>query len=106
MIESGMNVARLNFSHGEFEEHAKNIRNIRAAALKARRMVSILIDLPGVKMRIGRLQNDSVMLKKGGEVVLTTRNVLGNNQLIPVEYKHLSKSVSKGKIIFLNDGFI
>ena len=77
MIESGMNVARLNCSHGEFKEHAENIRNIRAAASKTRRMVSILIDLPGVKMRIGRLQNESVMLKKGGKVVLTTRNVLG-----------------------------
>ena len=106
MIESGMNVARLNCSHGEFKEHAENIRNIRAAASKTRRMVSILIDLPGVKMRIGRLQNGSVMLKKGGEVVLTTRNVLGTQALIPVEYKQLPKSVSKGKIIFLNDGFI
>ncbi len=106
MIESGMNVARLNFSHGEFKEHAKNIRNIRAAAAKTRRMVSIIIDLPGVKMRIGRLQNESVMLKKDGEVVLTTRSVLGTQALIPVEYKQLSKSVSRAGVIFLNDGFI
>jgi len=106
MIESGMNVARLNFSHGEFKEHAENIRNIRAVAAKAGRMVSILIDLPGVKMRIGRLLNESVMLKKGGEVVLTTKNVLGTDELIPVEYKQLPRSVSRGRIIFLNDGFI
>ncbi len=101
-----MNVARLNGSHGEFKEHAQNIRNIRAAASKIQRMVSILIDLPGVKMRIGILRNNSVMLKKGGDVVLTTRNVLGTQELIPVEYKELPKSVSKGTIIFLNDGFI
>jgi pyruvate kinase len=106
MIENGMNVARLNFSHGEFKEHAENIRNIRTAASKARCMVSIIIDLPGVKMRIGLLKNDSVVLKKGAEVVLTTRNVLGTDRLIPVEYKQLPRSVSKAKIIFLNDGFI
>jgi pyruvate kinase len=106
MIENGMNVARLNLSHGEFKEHAENIRNIRSVASKARRMVSIIIDLPGVKMRIGRLQDGSVTLKKGGEVVLTTRNVLGTDEVIPVEYRHLPQSVSRGKVIFLNDGFI
>src|ERR1700690_3836804 len=78
MMESGMNVARLNFSHGEFKEHAQNIRNIRSLAFKTRRMVSILIDLPGVKIRIGTLQNGSVILKKGGEVVLTTRACVGS----------------------------
>jgi len=106
MFESGMNVARLNFSHGEFEEHAITIRNIRAAAAKVRHMGSILIDLPGVKMRIGRFQNESITLKKGGSVTLTTKNILGTEDLIPVEYKQLAQSVSKGKIIFLNDGFI
>ncbi len=106
MIECGMNVARLNFSHGDFKEHAVNIRNIRAAGHKTRRMVSILIDLPGVKMRIGRLQNDSVLLTKAGSVTLTTRNVLGTQELLPVEYKELPRKVSKGQIIFLNDGFI
>jgi len=106
MMKSGMNVARLNASHGEFKEHALNIRNIRELASKSRRMVSIFMDLPGVKIRIGLLQNGSVMLKKGREVVLTTRHVLGSEGIIPVEYKQLYKSVSKGKIIFLNDGFI
>ncbi len=106
MIEGGMNVARLNFSHGDFKEHTANIRNIRAVASKTQRMISIIIDLPGVKMRVGRFQNEPVLLKKGDKVVLTTRNVLGHNGLIPVEYKQLPKNVSKGRIIFLNDGFI
>jgi len=106
MMESGMNVARLNFSHGEFKEHAENIHNIRKLALKARRMISIIIDLPGLKMRIGRLQDGSVVLKKGAQVVLTTRDLPGTERFIPVEYKQLPKSVSKSKIIFLNDGFI
>jgi pyruvate kinase len=106
MIESGMNVARLNGSHGDFKEHAENIHHIRAAASKRRRMVSIMIDLPGVKMRIGHLQNGSVLLKKGDKVVLTTKNVLGTQACIPVEYKQLPKNVTKGQVIFLNDGFI
>ena len=106
MIESGMNVARINGSHGAFKEHAVNIRNIRAAALKTRRMVSILIDLPGVKMRIGQLAQGAVGLKKADKVVLTTRDIAGTQDLIPVEYKQLPQSVAKGQIIFLNDGFI
>ena len=106
MIESGMNVARLNFSHGEFYEHAGYIRNIRELASQTGRMVSIIIDLPGVKMRIGHLQNEPVVLKKDGKVLLTTRHVPGTDEIIPVEYKQLPQSVSKGKIIFLNDGFI
>ena len=68
MMKSGMNVARLNASHGEFKEHAENIRTIREAAAKVRRMVSIFIDLPGVKMRIGTLKNGSIVLKKGAKV--------------------------------------
>jgi len=106
MMTSGMNIARLNCSHGEFKEHAENIHHIRTAAVKAHRMVSIFIDLPGVKMRIGVLQHGSVILKKGGKIVLTTRHVLGTDEIIPVEYKQLHKNVSPGKIIFLNDGFI
>ena len=106
MIESGMNVARINGSHGEFKEHALNIRNIRAAALSTRHMVSIIIDLPGVKMRIGRLANESIFLKKGESVVLTTKDVPGTQERIPVEYKQLPQSVGPGQIIFLNDGFI
>ena len=106
MMDAGMNVARLNCSHGEFKEHAQNILNIRAAASKARHMVSIFMDLPGVKIRIGTLQNGSVMLKKGGDVVLTTRSCVGTETHIAVEFKQLYKNVSKGSIIFLNDGFI
>lgn len=106
MIRSGMNVARLNLSHGDFEEHVENIRRIRAAARKTGHPVGILIDLPGLKIRIGRLPNDAIWLKKNENVILSTRNVPGTNGLIPVEYKQLASVVSQGSIIFLNDGFI
>ncbi len=106
LMESGMNIARLNFSHGDPKEHAAHIRMVRAAASKTRRMVSMLIDLPGVKMRVGELLNNALTLRKGDRLVLTTKNVLGTHECIPVEYKHLPQSVTQGQIIYLNDGFI
>jgi pyruvate kinase len=105
MIRSGMNVARLNLSHGSLEEHREDILKIRSAAKKLDRMVAIMIDLPGPKIRIGQLPQEPVMLKKGDEVILTTKPTVGKS-LIPVEYNKLPQSVSKGKIIYLNDGFI
>ncbi len=106
MIKNGMNVARLNFSHGDFPEHKEDIHNIRQSSAKLKLPVSIIIDLPGVKMRIGNLKDGALLLKMGDLVTLTTKNVLGTAAIIPVSYKRLPQSVSKGSIIFLNDGFI
>lgn len=106
MIKHGMNVARLNFSHGDFAEHEQNIRNIRQAAAKLDRPISIIVDLPGVKMRIGKLKAETLVLKKGDRLTLTTKNILGTSARISVSYKQLPKSVSEGSIIYLNDGFI
>ena len=105
MIRGGMNVARLNFSHGSLEEHREDIQNIRSASKQMDRLVAIMIDLPGPKIRVGRLPGEPIMLKKGEEVTLTTKPVAGKS-FIPVEYKKLPQSVSKGKIVYLNDGFI
>ena len=106
MIKNGMNVARLNFSHACFEEHRENIRNIRKAASQLKRCVNILIDLPGIKIRIGELKNPSILLKEHDRVVLTTQKVLGTPALISVDYKRLPEIVFKGGIIYINDGFI
>lgn len=106
MVRNGMNVARLNFSHGDFAEHKENIRNIRAAAAKLNRPAGIIVDLPGVKMRIGKLQVEPLVLKKGEKVTLTTREVMGTASEISVSYKQLPESVRKGGIIYLSDGFI
>lgn len=106
MIKKGMNVARLNFSHGDFAQHAADIRTVTQAASRLNRVVGILIDLPGVKMRIGTIADGPVILNNGQAVTLTTRNVNGNASLIPVQYKQLPKSVSKGSVIYLSDGFI
>ena len=106
MILAGMNVARLNFSHADFTEHRENIHNIRKASAKIGRPVSIIADLPGVKIRIGNLKSEPMMIKKGDSVAFTTKNVLGTPSRISVSYKLLPQTVSKGSIIYLNDGFI
>jgi len=106
LIKSGLNVARINFSHGNFQEHKENIQMVRQAAANLKQHVSILIDLPGVKMRIGKLKEKSILLRKGERATLTTRNVPGTIDGIPVSYKKLPESVKKGSIIYLSDGFI
>jgi len=106
LIKSGMNVARLNFSHGNPEEHREDIRRIRSIAAQLDRVVTILIDLPGLKIRIGELQNEPLTLKKGDNVTLATQDILGTASRIPVNYKRLPETVSKGSLIYLNDGFL
>ena len=106
MVKSGMNVARLNFSHADLDDHRENIRRIRSAAAQVGRLVTILADLPGPKIRIGTLHNEPLVLKKGDTVTLTTQDILGTATRIPVNYPGLPQSVSKGSLIYLNDGFL
>jgi len=106
LVKSGMSVARLNFSHGTLEGHRENIRRIRSVAAQLDRVVTTLIDLPGPKIRVGKLQNEPLVLKRGDNVTLTTKDVLGTTSLISVNYDRLPESVSKGSLIFLNDGFV
>jgi pyruvate kinase len=106
MIKQGMNVARLNFAHGTIESHRKDIRLIRSLSKEMNRVCPILVDLPGPKIRIGHLFTDPLNLKKGESIILITDEVSDNPSRIPVDYKNLPESVSKGGIIYLNDGFI
>jgi pyruvate kinase len=106
LIKSGMNVARLNFSHGHPDDHMQDIRRIRSIASHLNREVAILIDLPGIKIRIGTLQSEPLVLKKDDSVTLTTEHIIGTVSRIPVNYAQLSQSVSKGSLIYLNDGFL
>ncbi len=77
MIQAGMDVARLNFSHGGFDDHCRNIENLRAAARAAGRDVAILADLPGPKIRLGAIAGEPVMLVSGQTFTLTTEEVTG-----------------------------
>jgi pyruvate kinase len=106
LMGRGMNVARLNFAHGTLEGHREDIHRLRFVAAKLERTCMILADLPGPKIRICKLKSESIMLKKGDAVTLTTKDVSGTAECISVNYKRLPESVSRGSVIYLNDGFI
>jgi len=106
MIKAGMNVARINFAHGDLDQHARTIETVRRVSERMNRPVAILGDLPGVKIRVGEIAGGSVTLRRWQTVTLTTRDVLGNEGVIPVQFRDFPKLVSKGDVIYLSDGFI
>ncbi len=106
MIRAGVNVARLNFSHGDFASHAELIANIRAAEKAVGSRVAIMADLPGPKMRIGELAEESIALKAGDEVTLTTEPLVGSAERMSVSFEPLPRVVKEGNRLFLNDGIV
>lgn len=106
VIEAGMNIARLNFSHGDFEYHGKVIKNIRAASERIGKRVSIMADLPGPKMRIGIFADDSVQLNKDAKFTLNVEDLAGNESQVSISMKQLPSALHKGDLLFLNDGLI
>ena len=94
LMRLGMDVARLNFSHGTHQEHARVIERLRRAAAKQGRSICILQDLQGPKIRTGRLRERRPMaLKTGSRVTITPRNVLGTPALIPTSFRGLAQEV-------------
>lgn len=106
MIQNGMNIARINFAHGDLDGHRKTIANVRAAANAAGRRVAIFGDLPGPKMRIGQLAEEPIFLEKGQSFTLQTDEIVGDNQRVSMNFQDLPKVAKPGDNIFLNDGFI
>ncbi len=107
LLRLGMDVARLNFSHGTHEDHARNIERLRAAAEKEDRTVCILQDLQGPKIRTGLLQgHEPVLLKTGSSVVITPRDIAGTATRIATTFPDLAREVSAGTRILLCDGLI
>lgn len=106
MVLAGMNVARLNFSHGSHEEHGQRIGAIRRAAKEAGRPVAILLDTKGPEIRLGTFAEGSIQLEAGQTFTLTTREVVGNNELVSVSHTGLTKDVCPGRSILLDDGLI
>jgi len=104
MIHNGMNVARINFSHGDHAEHGERIDNARKAATMAGEHIGILQDLCGPKIRIGDFKEGAVMLKKGDPFVITTRKVEGDEKIVSVNLKSLPRDVKAGMTISLEDG--
>ncbi|MGI5911002.1 MAG: pyruvate kinase [Syntrophomonadaceae bacterium] len=106
MIEAGMNVARLNFSHGSYDEHQRRILAIQEAARICNRYVAIMLDTRGPEIRTGRLKNGKIKLESGQDFVLTTREIIGNEHEVMISYPHLPDMVKKGITILLADGLI
>ncbi|GAB6906121.1 Pyruvate kinase [Desulfosarcina cetonica] len=106
LIQAGMNIARLNFSHGDFSGHAKDIQAIRQAAAAAGQPVAIMADLPGPKIRIGELSEEPIMLKGGQPLTLTTEDMAGTAACIGVNFERLPTVVHPGDRVYINDGFI
>lgn len=104
LITSGVNVFRLNFSHGTHQSHRTAIHNIRDAAKELDMPVAILQDLCGPKVRVGNMENNAITLTEGDEVVVTTQPVLGTPQRIQTQYEALPRDVNPGERIILDDG--
>jgi pyruvate kinase len=106
LIEAGMDVARLNFSHGDAESHLQLVRTVRSEAAKRGRAVAILQDLQGPKIRVGRFAEGRVELAAGQEFVITTREIVGDVRAVTTTYKGLPRDVNPGDTILLDDGYL
>lgn len=107
MIQAGMRVARLNFSHGTYEEHAARIAAVREAARATSQPVAVLLDTKGPEIRLGQVEGNKVTLQEGSEIVLYPDNGLpGNSERLPITYHGLPKDVHLGARILIDDGNI
>lgn len=106
LIKAGMDVARLNFSHGTHSGHLRMLRALRKAAAGAGEPISVIQDLQGPKIRIGSLKSPSILLKTGSGLKITTRNVPGDESIVSTTYTHLPKDVKRGDRVLIDDGKI
>ena len=106
LVEAGMDVARMNMSHGSYDFHSKTINNIRKVSIKTGKFIGILLDLQGPKIRTGKQSKDIIELKKGSVLKLTTDDIVGNWEMLSINYKPLPDEAKPGEKILLDDGNI
>ncbi|MBN1552247.1 pyruvate kinase [bacterium] len=106
LILNGMNIARLNFSHGSMEQHGRTIDTIRRIARNLDKPVGILQDLPGPKIRIGAVREKNILLRSGSGFILTRRSVPGDSTSVSVQFDSLPDILQPGDIVLLNDGTV
>ncbi|MEX0933415.1 MAG: pyruvate kinase [Candidatus Paceibacterota bacterium] len=104
LIESGVNIFRLNFSHGSHEEHLLRLKMVRAVANEAGVHIGVLQDLGGPKIRIGSFETETVTLERGAPFALTTEDVMGTAERVSINYKKLPEEVEVGGRLMLDDG--
>lgn len=103
MIDAGLNVVRMNFSHGNYEDHSETINLVRLAEKKSKKSIAILQDLSGPKIRVGAMEPNTLLVK-GGLFILTIEKCIGDNTRAYINYKKLPKEISVGAVIKLDDG--
>jgi len=106
LIRAGLDVARLNFSHGDLPHHGNVIARIREAARAADRRVAVMADLPGPKMRLGMIEPEPLQLRPGDRFTLTSDDIVGNAQRVSMSFARLPEVVKPGDRLFLNDGLV
>lgn len=103
---SGMNVARINFSHGTHEDHKRSIGFLREVAARHRYSLPVLMDLQGPKIRVGEMKDGGQMVEENSIVTLTSKNVEGSTEVIPIDYDHLAQDAVAGDQILIDDGLL
>lgn len=106
LIESGMSVARLNFSHGSYEEHKRKIEAVKEARKSLNKPVALLLDTKGPEIRVRKFAQGKIHLEKGDSFMLTTKDVLGDQTRVSVTYANLGNEVAPGNVILMDDGLI
>lgn len=105
-MDAGMDVARLNFSHGDHETHREVFNRIRRQSQKRNKAISILLDLQGPKIRVGKIKGGQLTLSPGEELTITTEPIEGENGRVPTSYQSLPQDVKTGDTILLDDGYL
>ena len=106
MCMAGMNVARLNFSHGSHEEHLKKIELIKRVREQLNMPIAIMLDTKGPEYRTGRLADGRVLLNKGERFTFTTEDILGDRERVSVSYKNLPHELEAGDTVLVNNGLM
>ncbi|HKL17579.1 MAG TPA: pyruvate kinase [Halalkalibaculum sp.] len=106
LVRNGMDVARINFSHGTHEDHSKIISIIRKVADRYNLSLPILADLQGPKIRVGKMKGGSQELHAGDYVTLTSEEIEGTSEMVPIDYKDLAKDAAEGNKILMDDGLL
>ena len=106
MMQAGLDVVRLNFSHGTADDHRQRAEHVREAARQTGRAVAIMADLQGPKIRVGKFENGKTMLEPGQPFILDANCALGNDERVGLDYRDLPRDLKPGDVLLLNDGLI
>ncbi|MCF8008285.1 MAG: pyruvate kinase [Halanaerobiales bacterium] len=106
LVEAGMNVARLNFSHGDHQEHGNRIDLIKEIEKEVDQPIGIMLDTQGPEIRTGKMKNDKIFIKDNQEINITTKEVLGDEHKFQIKYNNLTKDINEDSVILIDDGLI